>query len=283
MPFKHILIALDGSKFSEYAAQFAFLLAQSLGASIAGEHVIDPRMADLFFEPEFASELGLAVSNETTDKVMGALYKMSDLLLKLFRQEAARHSVSVETFRDEGYVVYEILKRLATFDLLVVGHRGGRERSRPSELMIGSTAERLTLMAHKPVLIAASHPASINQILVAFDGSEPAIGALLMAEKLAKAMKKPLRATYITRSLESMAEAKYAVAQGEQYLKERWDEPVFSIDVGVPADLLLDQAAGTKSLLVLGAYGFRDPDQVVMGTTATHVLRRTENSVLIYR
>ncbi len=283
MPFKKILIALDGSKSSEYAAQFGYLFASKLGASLAGQHVVDPRTADLLIDPEFASELGLSVSNETTEKVITALQKIGTLILKLFEDEAAKHSLKVETFRDEGYVVYEVMNRLPEYDLAIVGHRRNPEQVFPGQVMIGSKAERIALASKKPVLIAAASPQAFDQILVAFDGSEASIGALLMAEQLAKAINKPLKATYISVTTESMVEAQYAVAQGENYLKEKWNEPVFSIDVGLPADVLLDQAARTKSLLVLGAYGFRTQDQLVMGTTATHVIQKTQSSVLIYR
>lgn len=281
--FDKILVAIDGSKYGQYASDFGFMLAAKLNASLSAQHVVDPRLVDLFVEPEFAAELGFGRSVETTDKVMSGLRKMGKLILTLFGDSASVHALKIDAFLDEGYIVDEILKRSQQFDLIVLGHRGRSARLLPTELMIGSIAERVAVGSRSPVLIAANKPESIRQVLVAFDGSEPSVGALLMAEQLAKAIDKPLKAIYVAHNAEAATEGKFAIAQGEQYLKEHWESPVFSLAIGKSADVLLKEAATTGSLLVLGAYGFKDPDQVVMGSTATKVIRKTDTSVLIYR
>jgi nucleotide-binding universal stress UspA family protein len=281
--FDRILVAIDGSKYGQYAADFAFLLAAGFGSSLAAQHVVDPRLVDLFVEKEFAAELGFGRSVDTTDKVVRGLRKMGSLILKLFGDTASCHALKVDAFLDEGYVLNEILKRSGKYDLIVVGHRGKGARLLPSELMIGSIAERVATASKTPVLVAVSKPEDMQQILVAFDGSEPSIGALLMAEQLAKTLQKPLKAIYVAPCLAATADGDFAVEAGQRYLKENWSEPVFKVVVGNPADTILKEAARTHSLLILGSYGYRDPDQTVMGSTTTKVIRKTETSVLIFR
>lgn len=281
--FEKILVAVDGSKYGQYASEFGFVLAGKLGASLSAQHVVDPRLVDLFVEPEFAAELGFGRSIDTMDKVTRGLRRMGNLVLKLVGDAASCHALKVDAFLDEGYIVDEILKRAGGYDLVVVGHRGKGSRLLPVELMIGSIAERVAVGSKKPVLIAAGKADDMQQILVAFDGSEPSIGALLMAEQLAKALDKPLKAIYVAPKASNVAEGEFAVQQGQQYLKEKWEEPVFKVVVGDPAAAILKEAMDTKSLLVVGAYGFKDPDEIVMGSTATKIIRTTETSVLVYR
>jgi len=283
MPFKKILVAVDGSEYSQIAADYAFWLAAGLDSQLCGQHVVDPRLVDLFVAPEFAEELGFGESIQTAEKVLRALKKVGRVVLDLFSKEAFGRQIKVETFLDVGYIVEEIVKRAEKHDLLIIGHRGRGQQRIPRELMIGSVAERVAVEAKIPVLIAESPVRSMEEIVVAFDGSEPARGALLMAERLAKLARCRLTAVTVVPSKERLAEGKLTVEQGEGVLREYWPEEVFLIREGHPAKTLLDYAAERKGLLVVGAYGFRDREDNVLGSTTTHAIRRSGSSVLVYR
>jgi nucleotide-binding universal stress UspA family protein len=282
MPFKNILVALDGSKYSQMAADYAFSLAANLGANVSGQHVVDPRLVDLFIEPEFAAELGFTESIRTSDKVFSGLRKIGKLVLDLFASEAVGRAMKVHTYLDEGYVLSEILKRSADYDLLVIGHRGKGEHRFPAEMIVGAMAERAAAGAKCPVLVATRPMESIKQILVAFDGSEPAVGSLLLAEKLAKALQLPLKAIVVYESKKDLAGAHLTIEQGQNFLKENSGE-VFKAVQGNAAATILEQSAASNSLLVLGAYGFKNKSQTVLGSTATEVVRRSNTSTIIYR
>lgn len=283
MTFKKILVALDGSSNSQVAAEYGFWLASNLGASLAGQHVIDPRLVDLFIEPEFGEELGFGVSISTSEKVFTALRRIGKVVLDLFASEAANRGLKITTFLDEGYVSEEIVKHGDKHDLLIIGHRGKGKRAVPSRLMLGSVAERVAINADVPVLIAVQPVSRVKQILVAYDGSEPARGALLMAENLAKNTGAKLKALTIVTSDQNKAEAQFLVEQGESYLREYAAENIFSIEEGAVTNTLLGYANNTDSLLVLGAYGFKNPDANVLGSTTTKVIREAKSSVLVFR
>ncbi|MBX9688816.1 MAG: universal stress protein [Candidatus Obscuribacterales bacterium] len=283
MPFKKLLVALDGSEYSQIAANYAFWLANRLNASIDAQHVVDPRLADFFIAPEFAQELGLAASIETSDKVISGLRRVGELILELFSREAADRKLQFKTFLDEGYITQELLKRSANADLVIMGHRGKGHRKIPSDLLIGAVAERIAVSSKVPVLIAVQPIEMIGQALVAYDGSEPSRGALFMAENLAKNAGLRLRAMIVVPSAEHRAEAELLIEQAKSYLREEWPEEVFMVAEGPPAPTLMEYAASSNSLLVLGAYGFRTPEGNVIGSTTTHVVRMTQSSILIYR
>ncbi len=284
MPFKNILVALDGSEYSQIASNYAIWMAGELGAELSGQHVVDPRVSDLFIAPEFAEELGFDESYDTADKVYRAMRRIGNVILELFSKQAFTRGVTADTFLDSGYVVEEILRRAKNHDLLVMGHRGkGYKKTSPAEMVIGSVAERVAVHAKCPVLLAVRPVDTLDQILVAYDGSEPARGALLAAEQLALKLNKKLKAMTVAISDRDMPNARLTVEQGEGYLREYRPQDVFMTGVGNPAQVLIDYAGTSNSLLVLGSYGYKDPNYTVMGSTTTYVVRRSPASLLIYR
>lgn len=283
MPFKKILVALDGSKYSQIAAEYGFWLSSGLDASLAGQHVLDPRMIDLFIAPEFAEALGFGRSVDTSEKVFAAMRRIGKVILELFATEAIARGIKTTTFLAEGYIVEEILKNANDFDLTILGHRGHGEKQLPSELLLGSVAEKLASACSTPVLVTAQKISEIKQILVAYDGSEPARGALLMAEALAKSTNSKLKAITVASSPKYTNDAQLIVEQGHGYLRDEWKEEVFCIKEGAIAPTILNYAHSTDSLLVVGAYGFNNPDDNVLGSTTSNIIRHTQSTVLIYK
>lgn len=283
MPFKKILVALDGSRNSQIAADYAFWLASNLDADVTGQYVVDPRLVDLFIEPEFAEELGFGQSVETSERVFSALRKIGKTVLALFAQEAAEKNMKITTYLSEGHVLEELLNYSRDCDLLILGHRGRGQTKTPGRLAIGAVAERVAREADIPVLIAMQPLDALNDIIVAFDGSESSIGALLMAESLARYTNCRLRAINVIPDEARSPEGRLIVEKGERYLREFWKTPVFEVKVGAVTETIIAEAQKTNALLVVGAYGFKDPDGNVLGSTTSGLIRNTPASVLIYR
>jgi nucleotide-binding universal stress UspA family protein len=283
MAFKDILVALDGSEYSQLAADYAMWLASEFDCDISAQHVVDPRIVDFFIAPEFGEELGFSEAIDTSEKVFRAVKKIGTVILDLYSKEAVGRGLKANTFLDVGHIVDEVSKRAEKHDLLVIGHRGKGHKKGPSHLMTGSVAERVILSTNKPVLVAIDPVDHLDQFLVAYDGSEASIGALLAAERLAMETRKGLEALMVVSSSDHMAEARLTVEQGEKYLREYHSKDTFSIKEGPHAKTLMDHARATNSLLVLGAYGFNKEDDTVLGSTATYIVRRTKSSILVFR
>lgn len=283
MAFKDILVALDGSEYSQLAANYGMWLASEFDCDISAQHVVDPRIVDFFISPEFGEELGFSEAVDTSEKVFRAVKKIGTVILDLYSKEAVGRGLKANTFLDVGHIVEEIAKRAEKHDLVVIGHRGKGHKKGPSHLMTGSVAERVILSTDKPVLVAIDPVEHLDQFLVAYDGSEASIGALLAAESLAKETRKHLEAVMVVSDPKHMADAKLTIEQGENYLREYHSEETFKIKEGPHAKTLLDHARATNSLLVLGAYGFNKADDTVLGSTATYIVRRARSSILVYR
>lgn len=281
MPFKRILVALDGSAYSKIAIDYGLWLASKCQASVTGLHVVDPRLIDLIISPQLSEALGFSKSVDTAEKVSAAMEEIGTLILKLFREQTEGKAPS-QSALEVGWVVESIRNRAQDHDLVIVGHRGSKDPG-PAELLIGSVAERVVLCAGKPVLVA-SHPiGEVKEITVAFDGSEPSRGALLLGEALSIKTGLPLRAITAVLPGHSPTESRLTVEQGQSVLREQKSADIF-ITVERPApDSVLKHAHLHGSLIVLGAYGFRTPEENVLGSTTTSIIRRAKNSVLVFR
>jgi nucleotide-binding universal stress UspA family protein len=286
MSFKKILVALDGAKNSQIAADYGFWLASGLNAQLAGQHVIDPRLVDLFVEPEFAQELGFAQSIETSEKVFTAIRRIGNVILDLFAKEAMSRSLKTTVFLDEGYVADAILNYAAEFDLLVMGHRGREQRQLPSHLMLGSVAERVVSCSKVPVLISVQPVSEIAQVLVAYDGSEASRGALIMAEELCKCIERPLRViSVVASSSHEKEQIRVLIEQAHSYLRDKHDQDIFvtKYNDGSVSQEIMKFAESSSSLLVAGAYGFQDPDRNTLGSTTTKLLHGLKTTMLVYK
>lgn len=302
-----ILVAVDGSEYSQNASLTAFWMAKATDAEVEAISVVDPRIVDLFLSPDFAEDLGLKPSIDASAKIIQGLKRIASVVLKLWKVDADKHlGVSTKTHMVLGDVTEEILKAGRNKDLIVVGHRGVGYKTHQAAISyfrIGSVAERIAVGAKKSVLIAVEPVESIKTILVAYDGSEAAKGALLLGEQLALTTKIPLKALHVVREEEQIAPASSILEMGASLLR-RYTPPaleesttdggvatqtrnlmdtVFDVQVGQPANTILRQAEEMNALLIVGAYGFKNPEDNVMGSTTTHIVRATRTSVLVYR
>jgi nucleotide-binding universal stress UspA family protein len=284
MLFDKILVSVDGSVCSQLAVDYALWLAGDLGASVSAQHVMDPRLLALIIAPEFAENLGFGASINAAEKVTAALKMIGNTVLDLVKKEA-HGLVDVQTFLDYGLIVEKIVERAQAHDLAIVGHHGREATKTLTDTMIGSVAERVVLLSKKPVLVA-THPArDIEEIAVAFDGSEASRGALLLGEALATRTKKKLKAMVVAQSESTahLADAQLTVEQGTRLLDKSEAELTFSIVAGPTTATILNWVKATGDLLIIGAYGYRTPEENVLGSTTTGVIRRAKTSVLIYR
>lgn len=144
MIYKHILVAVDGSKTSELAFKEAVKLAKALHSKLRILHVIE----------KLPDHIALAVD---VIKYQTISNKQAEILLKKFLQIATKHKISAETelieivtFKDK--VSQKILKSAKAWkaNLLIIGTHG---RTGLSHFLLGSVAEEILKTTKLPVLI----------------------------------------------------------------------------------------------------------------------------------
>ena len=138
--FKNIILATDGSKYSENAVEYAVELANISRARISAIYVVDTgAFATIPMDAAWENmyELLKTEGNEATEKV---------------EAEAKRSDVEVECFVVEGHPAEEIVKLSETIpaDLIVMGTLGKRGLDR---FLLGSVAEKVSRTSKVPVMI----------------------------------------------------------------------------------------------------------------------------------
>ena len=140
-PFKKILIAIDFSENSNYAFDYALMLARQFDAEITVLHVINEPI-DLrgFYVPH--------ISFEQLEKEIEA---GAETIMEKFCQEKMGGYCNYRTSIVNGIPYEEIIRKGKEIDasLIVLGTHG---RTGLDHIIFGSTAERVVRSAASPVL-----------------------------------------------------------------------------------------------------------------------------------
>jgi nucleotide-binding universal stress UspA family protein len=138
MPFRHLLIAVDGSEASNRALEKGLELARLLEASVTALAVEGPL-------PAYAATIG------EVDEVKREKDAFFSRLAQDVGERAVRIEIDVDVEIRPGHAA-ELIPRVAKergADLIVLGHRGHFLRDH----LLGSTADRVAEHAECPVMI----------------------------------------------------------------------------------------------------------------------------------
>jgi nucleotide-binding universal stress UspA family protein len=138
MPFKRILVAIDGSEGSLRAFAKALELIRAAGGRLTALAIEGPL-------PAYAATVG------EVDEVKRQKDTFFNLLAANARREAEEAGVPLEVEIRAGHAA-DVIVRYAKeggFDLVVVGHKGHFLQ----DYLLGSTADRVAHHAHCPVMI----------------------------------------------------------------------------------------------------------------------------------
>lgn len=161
--FKHILIATDGSAFSELALQHADVLAGTLKARLSVVYVV-PDLTQLYLSAGrawlFAEQTQLQAQ---LAQEQSRLRAQGEYILKE-AAERCTHAKQVHTIvREAGrHLIGERIREVADeekADLIVMGTHG---HTGLRKFLLGSVAEDVALQAHQPILLVRN-PAALTQ------------------------------------------------------------------------------------------------------------------------
>lgn len=144
--FKHILVATDGSGFSNKAVSSGARLAKSLGARLLLLHVRSPIESPHHVE-------GGALSNLGGEVMMREIEDEERKLLDAALEIAAADGTAAETAFVAGYSTYDAIIRIAReqgCDLIVMASHGRRGIS---GLLLGSETQKVLTHTTIPVLV----------------------------------------------------------------------------------------------------------------------------------
>jgi len=139
--FSKILVATDGSQYSDKAVDVAIRLAKVFNSSLYIIHVVEEDKVAMA-----TSTMPIMVS------IIDDMVKAGNEILSKAKAKAASMGVNAETILARGNAADKILENAEKLnvDLIVVGSRGLRGLAR---FLLGSVSEKVARHSNKPVLI----------------------------------------------------------------------------------------------------------------------------------
>lgn len=272
-----ILLALYDTPASATARTLALDLAQHHKARVTALSVID---ADRIAPPE-AVPLGADSYKIHKDAVaIAAARERLKALAAQFAAACRAAHVACETAASEDDAIGALVAASDVHDLIVIGRDAAYAAARGGEP--GEIAEHLLNRNPRPVLVASEHAPVGDNVLIAYDGSVPAMRALQIFCLMHFGV--PGRTTVMTVNADAAAGERLA-ARAVEFLKAHGiaaASHVETADDDIAAALLEHAAAIGARLIVMGAYGHRGWREFILGSTTGELLAASKTPLFIY-
>lgn len=141
--FKKILVPFDDSKHAKMALKKAISLAKLIDGEITLIHVIEPYVFPL-------DDMVIQDYSSLVDAIQKENEKKVRTMLENHVLEGKKEGVKIYISIIEGNVSNEIIDISKKFDLIIIGTMG---HNILSELLLGSTAEKVARHAYCPVML----------------------------------------------------------------------------------------------------------------------------------
>ena len=277
---KTILIPVDGSANSSVTIDYGIYIAPKLEASLAGLHVIDVYLIQGPMMTDISATVGMPPSCDGFfDAVETSLKDKADFILKNFEDRCKIAGIACETKKNIGAISDTIIEEAKTADLILMAKKGEHFHLKESG-MIGSVAEIVIRHSGKPVMVIPESYREIESMGLAYDGSAPARKALALSLNISEKAKWPI--TVLINA--DTAKAADLSAQVEEMAQQGIADCEIIVSTGREADEILKFIQeGSVELMVMGAYGHNRLREWLLGSTTSHIIRKSSIPVLLIR
>lgn len=291
--FDLIVVPLDGSRLSERALSLAVPLAEQHRAALTLLHA---------HAPVLPLPLGGGAPMRDPALELAAREEQSKYVARLAKRLAKQTGLSVTPVLADGGAAETIVARAGEArDALIVmttHGRGGFKR-----FWLGSVADRVTRLAHVPVLLLTGNRSTgkrlagtplFGHVLVSLDGSPRAEGALRAAERLVAGAPARLTLAHVVHPMTAVAAQAMARDPAREaitgYLEPliarhrreglRLDHDV-AVDGDVTGALLKMAKAHEVGAIAITSQGMSGVQRFVVGSVADKLIRTSPVPVLV--
>jgi nucleotide-binding universal stress UspA family protein len=280
-----IVAGIDGSLNSLAAFQYALDLARRVTAGVKVVFVVDSRKTDLpiiytashfdygFERVYIPPEPGL---KGFYDRIRQDIRAFAEKCLSQCAKDAEAAKVPMVPVLRDGLPSGILTEEARSGDLLVIGQKG--ENAHIERAIVGSTTEDVVRSTPRPVLVCPSAFHSPRHVLFPYDGSPVAEGALQFCVNAFGSIWEEMVVLTVT---EEMAESfPYDTELG--YLGTHGIPYRLLMEAGKVIETIPRVARREKSdLILIGAHGRHKIRDYLLGSTASHLIRRSELPVLV--
>jgi nucleotide-binding universal stress UspA family protein len=274
---KSILLAVDGSTYTDAQVKHCIQLAKSFQAQVRILSVVDIRIVEwavVMGTDGFVPVTPSAVYKEETRKM---LEEKADAVLDKCATILSKENIQFDVEKIQGPPADVIYERSHLVDLLVIGSRGEFAKWRKKQ--VGATLDAVVRLWNKPVFVTQATCKKTSKLLFAYDGSEKANKALQLGALFASQLQLPM----VIISVHDRKQIR------DRYLNEArtYLEP-YKIDIeliscpGNPEKEIIRVSDEKQcDLTVIGAFGHSRIREAILGSTTEHVLRRINTPLLL--
>jgi nucleotide-binding universal stress UspA family protein len=281
---KKILIPTDGSDNSLTALEYGIYIARKLSAALTGLYVIDVNLIQGPMLTDVSGSVGMPPYEGFFDGIEKSLNEKADSILKEFREICQKYGIQAEVKKTIGRISSRIIEEAQDADLILMSKKGEHFHLKESGLL-GLVAEAVVRHSGKPVLITPENFLEIESMGIAYDGSDSALEAFKLSLKLSKQTSWPLTALIITSDAKK---ADTLSTQVEEMNENTPEAPIADCEVIIMSGKEQDEIIkfireGAVELMVMGAYGHNRLRELFLGSTTSHVIRKSPIPVLLTR
>lgn len=278
--FRDILIPTDGSDYSRTALEYGIYIAQKLDARLTGLHVIDIKVLQGPVLNDIGSAAGLCPGPEFFSVIEKTLEIRADNILREFRNRCETQGLRPDVRKVTGIIDEEIIREGQAADLILLAQRGEHYPLSHS-VLLGSTAEAVVRKSGKPVLVTPVQFVEIESMGIAYDGSPPADRALKIAAELSDKARWPLTVLVVTENSKLAADLSRRVESAlEDYAI---DSDIIVLGGKEEKEIIKFIEEGSVELLLMGTHGHSRVKELLLGSTTSHVIRKSRIPVLLTR
>lgn len=283
-----ILVPVDFSPFSDYAADFAIFLAQMYNSKITLFHTV------VMFESEVDEENHV----KQLEQLATQKEERSTISLEQHQQKLKEKHIKIDSVIQRGVsAATAILEYISKhdYDLIVMGTHG---RTGIKNWIYGSVAEKVVRLARTPVITMHNEKTDmqVKNILVPVDFSENSRAGIEEARKIAKTfdarityihiIEQQLQPTFHVVGVESVFTADHNLKSvTEDKLKEfcqlKDDQSDTKVLEGSSHQVIADYATEINAdLIVMSTRGYSGIEHLLIGSTTERVVRIAHCPVL---
>jgi nucleotide-binding universal stress UspA family protein len=280
-----VLACIDGSPYTPAVCDAAVWAALRLEVPLTFLHLLDkPQQSpkgDLSGSIGFGARETLLEELAALDEKRGKLaQERGRLILAAARERASAAGINApEGMKRHGGLVETLTEMESSIRLLVLGKRG--EASAVASDHLGSRLERVIRAMRRPILVTTADFQPPSRVMLAFDGSATTRKGVEMvaASPLFRGLP-----CHLVMAGAGTAEARTQLADARQTLETAGFETPAAILPGEAEKVLSTyQKENGIDLMIMGAYGHSRIRQLLIGSTTTAMLRKSNISMLLLR
>ncbi len=279
-----IVLAVDGSKYSRWAADLLLKLPLAKEPEIYVVNVVDSGVLNqpLITSPMLAEQYRVVMMEE-----MDRRHKVGERLTAQVVQKLRRRWEKVTTLVEKGQVAEIIitLAREKSVDLIILGSRGLTNIQR---FLLGSVSQKVVTYAPCSVLVVKKKVRQVKRFLLAVDGSKRSESAMMFLKS--HFLPDGLRGTALY--VWDYPIHPHPASLPMQMVEERYCEPLrrsgFKAEpllaMGHSASKIIQVASRQKvDLVVVGSRGLTGPKRFLLGAVSHKVVKYSPETVLVVR